>query len=133
MPSCKGFIYLFFFSLWTRRRIVPDPDGGSGVDIVSFGLFSSDVLLCLPGLCVLLSSVSVLLCSIFPWVVGLSGCLGFECVLVVFIFKSSAATVGLIVTVFSCWGVCLFSWCGRQPPLLGGICIVGLCECCSLI
>jgi len=81
----------------------------------------------------LLSSVFVLLCSLFPGVVGLSGRLGFECVLVVFIFKSSAATVGLIVTVLSRWGVYLFSWSRRQPPFLGGACIVGFSEFCSFI
>jgi hypothetical protein len=96
-------------NLWTRRRLVPDPAGGSGVDIVSFGSFSGVVRLYVPELCVLLLPVSVLLCSIFSWLVGLSGRLGFDSVLIVFVFESLAATVGLIVTVEFCWGVCLFS------------------------
>ena len=78
----------------------------------------------------LLSSVVVLLYGLFAWSISLLRRLGSECVLVILFFKSSAATVGLLVTVFSCWGVCLFSGSGRQPPLLGGIWSDGLCGCC---
>jgi hypothetical protein len=74
-------------NLWTRRRLVPDPDGGSGVDIVSFGSFPGVVRLYVPELCVLLLSVSILLCSIFPWLVGLSGRLSFERVFIVLGFR----------------------------------------------
>ena len=108
-------------NLWTRRRLVPGPDGGSSVRIISFGLFSSDVRLCVPGLCGLLSTVFVSLCSLFPWVVGLSGRMCFECVMVVFILKSSATTVGLIVTVFLVGMSVYFLGMGGGRPFSGDL------------
>ncbi len=64
---------------------------------------------------------------------GLSGWFNFECELVVCVLSLPAATVGSIITIFSCWDVCLFSRSGRPPALPGGICIVCYCVFCSFI
>ena len=74
----------------------------------------------------LLSAVVVLLYGLFALAIRLSKRLGFECLFIVFCFKSSAATVEFFVTMFPCWGVFLFSGSRRQPPLLGGIWFDGL-------
>jgi len=55
----------------TRRRVDLEPVGGSGVDIVSFLLFSVGVCLCVSRICVSSSFVSGFLCSLsYRW----SGC-----------------------------------------------------------
>jgi hypothetical protein len=76
----------------------------------------------------MLLPVVLLLYSFFARVIRLSRQLGSGCLLALFCFAPSAATVGLFPTVFSGWGVCLLSGYGQQPPSLGGIWIGELCK-----
>ncbi len=62
LPNCDWRPPLF--NLWTRRRLVPDPVGGIGVDTVSFGLFLCGGRLCTVKFGVLLLSVVLLLYSL---------------------------------------------------------------------
>jgi hypothetical protein len=105
LPSCVWCPHLL--NRWTRRRLVPDPVGGSCVDIVSFGLFLVDGRLCDVRFGVMLLSVVLLLYSLFAWVIRPSRQLSSECLLVFFCFVPSAATVDLFSTVFFLFG-CLF-------------------------
>jgi len=84
---------------WVRRRLDPNPVGGSGVDIVSFMLLSFVVCLCFYRVGVSSVTVTGFLCSLFLSVVEMSG--RFDCcwASVGFGFSSAAATVGSCVTV----------------------------------
>ena len=66
LPSCVGCPPLL--NLWTRCRLVPDPNGGSGVDIVSFLMLLVSGRVRVAGIDVSLLSVLLLLCMRLGWV-----------------------------------------------------------------
>ena len=94
LPSCVCCPPRLF--RWARRRIDPDPVGGSGVDIVSFVLLTS-VVFSRVGVSSL--NVTRFLCILFLSVVEMSGRFVFSWSSVEFVFASVAATVGSCVTV----------------------------------
>jgi len=115
-------------NLWSRRRLGPNPDGGSGGDIVSFWSGSYGVLLLVSRLYVLSSLVSKWLCILFPWVFELSGRFKFEGVLFVSVLSSPAATLGLSVTVFMVVvSVCFPGPGGRRPLPVVYVSFVAVC------
>ena len=94
-------------NLWTRRRLAPEPVGGSGVDIVSFGLFVCGDRFCAVRFVVLFLSVVLLLYGLLAWAIGSAKPLRSECFLIFFCFVLSAATDGMCLAVFFRMG-CLF-------------------------
>ncbi len=68
LPNCAWCPPLL--NLWTRRRLVPELVGGSGVDIVNFGLFVCGDRSCAVRFGVLFLSVVLLLYSLLAWVIG---------------------------------------------------------------
>lgn len=109
---------------WTLRRLGPDPDGGSGADIVGI-LFSRCGCDCADVFNVSLGSVALGFCML----VGCRPFLKMSLVAVwlivgpavVSVFEFVAAAVGCRSTVLSGWGVGLAYWAVRVLCSIGGM------------
>jgi hypothetical protein len=109
---------------WTLRRLGPDPDGGSGADIVGI-LFSRCGCDCADVFNVSLGSVALGFCML----VGCRPFLKMSLVAVwlivgpavVSVFEFVAAAAGCRSTVFSGWGVGLAYWVVRVLCSIGGM------------